>query len=102
MSDSTTDWDAACIQLEHYAITVKGQLDSRWSEWLEDLTVTHTESGDTILSGPITDQSASHGLLARIRDLNLALIVVNRVEIDQRGDQNVTGAKREPNTLSDG
>ena len=42
MSDSTPSWDASRVQVEHYAITVKGQLDSRWSEWLEDLTVIQT------------------------------------------------------------
>ena len=58
-----------------YAIRIKGLLDPHW-EWLEGLTVTHIEHGETILSGLIVDQAALHGLLARIRDLNLTLLSV--------------------------
>ncbi len=80
MSASTTDPNLPDIQSELYAITVKGYLDPCWSEWLEGLTMTYTESGETILSGPIADQAALHGLLMKIRDLNLTLIAVNRGE----------------------
>ena len=69
-------------QSDHYEIRVKGHLDPKWSEWFEGLTVTAVESGDTVLSGPIVDQAALHGLLARIRDLNLTLISVVRVDPD--------------------
>ena len=68
---------------EYYAIRVKGHLDPRWSEWFEGLAVTIEENGETILSGPLADQAALHGLLARIRDLNLTLISVTRVEPEQ-------------------
>ena len=68
------------LRAEHYVIRVKGHLDPRWSEWFEGMSVTQTESGETVLSGPVLDQSALHGLLARIRDLNLTLISVTRVE----------------------
>lgn len=67
---------------EVYEIRVKGHVDSHWFEWFEGLAVTHTESGDTILSGPIVDQSALHGLLEKVRDLGLPLISVNRVKPD--------------------
>jgi hypothetical protein len=63
-----------------YEIRVKGHLAPRWSESFAGLTMTYTESGETILSGPIEDQAALHGILARVRDLNLTLISVNRVE----------------------
>ena len=63
----------------HYVIRVKGLLDPHW-DWLECLTVTHLEAGETLLCGPITDQAALHGLLTRIRDLNLTLIAVNRID----------------------
>jgi hypothetical protein len=62
-----------------YEIRIKGLLDPHW-DWLENLTVTHLETGETLLSGPINDQAALHGLLARIRDLNLTLIAVNRFD----------------------
>ncbi len=65
---------------ECYAIRIKGRLDARWSEWFEGLAVTHTEDGDTILHGPVADQAALHGLLARVRDLNLTLVSVTLCE----------------------
>jgi hypothetical protein len=80
MSEDTAQSKPPDTRPGYYAIRVKGHLDPRWSEWLEGLTVTQTESGETILSGPVVDQSALHGLLARIRDLNLTLISVTRVE----------------------
>ncbi len=63
---------------ECYTIRIKGHLDARWSAWFAGLAVTHTEDGDTILHGPVADQSALHGLLARVRDLNLTLEAVTR------------------------
>jgi len=65
---------------EFYEIKVKGHLDEHWSEWFNGLTVSHDESGNTILSGPLPDQAALHGLLARVRDLGLPLLSVTRVE----------------------
>jgi hypothetical protein len=63
----------------HYAIRIRGILDPRW-EWLEGLTVTHLESGETLISGPIIDQAVLHGLIARLRDLNLTLLSVNPID----------------------
>jgi hypothetical protein len=60
---------------ECYEIRVRGQLDRHWSEWFAGLTVAHL-NGETILSGALADQAALHGVLARIRDLNLTLISV--------------------------
>ena len=65
---------------EQYAIRVKGHLDPRRSEWFEGLTITLLQGGETTLSGPVVDQAALHGLLAKIRDLNLTLISVTHVE----------------------
>ena len=61
---------------EHYEIKIKGHLDQRWSEWFASLKLTHLEGDETLLSGQLPDQSALHGLLERIRDLNLTLISV--------------------------
>ncbi len=63
-----------------YAIRVQGHLDPRWSEWLDGMCMAYTESFDTILSGVVADQAALHGLLAKIRDLNLSLVSVTRLE----------------------
>jgi len=61
-------------------IRVKGQIDERWSEWLDGLTITHTEEGETLLSGEAPDQAALYGLIAKLRDLGLPLLAVNSVE----------------------
>jgi hypothetical protein len=61
-------------------IHIKGQIDKRWSEWLEGLTVTHTEEGDTLLTGRVVDQAALYGLIAKLRDLGLPLAAVHSIE----------------------
>lgn len=66
-----------------YAIHIKEHIPPRWSTWFEGLTITNLEDGGSILSGPVADQSALHGLLAKVRDLNLTLISVTRVEPSQ-------------------
>lgn len=61
-----------------FEIRLEGHLDTCWSEWLEGMTITPLENGDTLLSGPLVDQSALHGLLNRIRDMNLCLISIEK------------------------
>jgi hypothetical protein len=63
----------------HYEILVGGVLDSRWSSWFEGLAVSSDEPGQTLIAGPVTDQSALHGLLAKVRDLGLPLLSVRRL-----------------------
>jgi hypothetical protein len=65
-----------------YRICIKGHLGPQWSEWFDWMTVTLEEDGTTILSGPVADQAALHGLLVRVRDLGLELISVNQDEPD--------------------
>ena len=62
-----------------YHIRVKGILDEKWSDWFDGFTIEYA-AGDTILTGPVADQAALHGLLAKIRDLGLPLLSVQRVE----------------------
>ncbi len=64
---------------EWYEIRVDGHLPGGWSDWFEGLDIQRTPDGESILSGPLADQSALHGVLAKIRDLNLKLISVNRL-----------------------
>jgi hypothetical protein len=63
-----------------YEIRVEGLLDQRWSGWFDGLQITSQPGGVTVIAGPVADQAALHGLLARIRDLNLPLISVRRIE----------------------
>jgi hypothetical protein len=66
-----------------YQIRVVGHLDRQWAGWFDDLTVTLDEDGTTLLTGPVVDDAALHGLLKRVRDSGLQLISVNRVDSDQ-------------------
>jgi hypothetical protein len=61
---------------EYYEIKIKGHLDDRWSEWFGSLQFTYLECNETLLSGSLPDQAALHGLLERVRDLNLTLVSV--------------------------
>jgi hypothetical protein len=61
---------------EYYEITIRGHLDLHWSGRFAGVTLTHLEGGETLLSGSLPDQAALHGLLERVRDLNLTLISV--------------------------
>ena len=71
-----------------YVIKVKGHLDERKSYWFEGLTITTGFDEDgrpiTVLSGPLVDQAALHGVLAKIRDMNLPLISVEENEIGSK------------------
>lgn len=62
---------------EYWEIRIKGHLDPPWSDWFSGLEITRLDGDETLLSGPLVDQAALHGLLKRIRDLNLTLISVN-------------------------
>ena len=69
---------------ELYEIRLKGHLDDHWAGWFEGLTITLEENGSTLLSGPLADQAALHGILKKVRDLGLTLLSVNSVEPDTR------------------
>jgi hypothetical protein len=66
-----------------YEIRVEGALDPGWSAWFDGLQVSSGERGETTIAGPVTDQAALHGLLAKIRDLALPLISVRRIDPDR-------------------
>jgi hypothetical protein len=66
-----------------YEIRLHGRIDPRWSPWLDGLEITSDSDGTTVLHGPVADQSALHGLLARLRDIGLPLISIARLEPDR-------------------
>ena len=66
-----------------YEIRLKGHLAERWAYWFEGLTITLEDNGDTLLTGPVTDQAALHGLIKKVRDLGMPLISVISIEPGQ-------------------
>ena len=66
-----------------YQIRIKGHLGAEWADWFGGLTITLEEDGDTLLTGPVVDQAALHGLLKKVRDLGMPLVSVNRDETGQ-------------------
>jgi hypothetical protein len=72
-----------------YEIRTKGHLDSQWAGWFEGLTITPEEDGHTLLTGPVVDQAAFHGLLKKVRDLGLPLVSVCPIEPGQADVSNV-------------
>ena len=66
-----------------YEIRIKGHLDNRWADWFEDLTITAQDLGETLLTGPVVDQAALHGLLRKVCDLGMPLLSVTRVRPGQ-------------------
>jgi len=65
-----------------YEIRIEGHLDPRWEGWFDGMTLS-ARAGETLISGPVSDQAALHGLLARLRDLGLPLLSVTRVAPEQ-------------------
>jgi hypothetical protein len=66
-----------------YQIRIKGHLGREWADWFEGLTLTALDSGETLLSGPVVDQAALHGVLRKVRDVGLPLLSVVCVKPDQ-------------------
>jgi hypothetical protein len=66
-----------------YEIRLRGHLDSQWTDWFGGLTITLEEDGDTLLTGPVIDQAALHGLLKKVRDLGMPLVSVIQVQIHE-------------------
>ena len=63
-----------------YQIRIKGQLGRQWTDWFEGLTLTALDNGETLLTGPVVDQAALHGLLRKVRDLGVPLLSVSCVK----------------------
>src|SRR5213592_2119642 len=66
-----------------YQIRIKGHLGRQWTDWFGGLTITLEDNGETLLTGPVVDQAALHGLLKKVRDVGLPLLAVIRLQPDQ-------------------
>jgi len=66
-----------------YQIRIKGHLGRQWTDWFGGLTITLEDNGETLLTGPVVDQAALHGLLKKVRDVAMPLLSVNRVKPGQ-------------------
>jgi hypothetical protein len=66
-----------------YEIRVRGHLPETWAEWFDGLTIENLPNGESFLSGPVADKAALHGLLTKVRDLNLTLLAVALIEPEQ-------------------
>jgi hypothetical protein len=74
--------DTPTSNAPYYEIRLKGHLEARWAQWFDGLAITLEEDGDTLLTGPVIDQAALHGLLKKVRDVGLPLLSVNSVGLD--------------------
>ena len=72
-----------------YEIRIKGHLGAQWTDWFEGLTITLEDNGDTLLTGPVVDQAALHGLLKKVRDLGMPLVSVSPLEHGQADQSDV-------------
>lgn len=77
--NSLPDPDAPVI----YQFRIRGYLGPEWTDWFTGLTITLEDNGETLLTGPVADQAALHGLLKKLRDLGMPLLSINPVDPDR-------------------
>jgi hypothetical protein len=70
------------MKADSYEIRIQGTLSPEWTEWFGGMEIRQESDGVSVLSGSLPDQAALHGILARVRDLNLTLISVNKGEVN--------------------
>src|SRR5215467_8958094 len=80
--------ERCCMADDVYRITIKGHLGPEWSNWFDGLTIALVDNGETMLTGPLVDQTALHGVLIKIRDLGLPLLSLTRIETGREYESN--------------
>jgi hypothetical protein len=70
-----------------YEIRLEGHLDCRWAAWFDGMSLINENDGTAVIRGPVVDQAALHGLLQKLRDLNLPLVSVTQVDPDRSADR---------------
>jgi hypothetical protein len=65
-----------------YQIRIKGHLSPEWTDWFEGFAILLADNGETLLTGPVVDQAALHGLIRKVRDLGIPLISLCRIKSD--------------------
>jgi hypothetical protein len=81
MTDQPT-WNPGRSEAGRYEIRIKGRLDAHWAAWFDGLSISQDSDGTTVISGPVADQAALHGVIQRVRDLGLPLVSVTRLSPD--------------------
>jgi hypothetical protein len=73
-----------------YQIRIHGHLSREWTDWIDGMTITLDDNGDTLLTGPVVDQAALHGLLKMVRDLGIPLLSLVQIQNqeNQKGRRN--------------
>ena len=74
-----------------YQIRIRGNLDERWAGWFDDFALTWVDQNETMLTGKVKDQAVLHGILGRIRDLGLDLLLVKKVDYVCSRENSVDG-----------
>ena len=85
-----------------YEVRLKGRLDGTWADWLGGMSLTHASDGTTVLTGPVADQAALHGLLQKLRDLGVTLISVNESQTDSPSAASDPGGNQTPESQRQG
>ena len=75
------------VQPQAYQIKIKGHLEGQWKDWFGGLAITLEDNGDTLLTGPVIDQAALHGLLRKVRDLGMPLVSVSPVLLEKEHER---------------
>lgn len=84
---STNERPTEPVPAPHYEIRVRGHLGTRWAAWFDGLCLTAEDDGTSLISGPVVDQAALHGLLQKLRDLGIPLLSLTRVAPGEASEQ---------------